>query len=237
MGVRTEGDGDGMKQPVGYIAFDLDGCCWNSDAAHADAVNMALAPYGERITEEEHLSTFKGLPTRRKLAMLVEMGRLPNDVSVLADIEQHKKNATLIAVESTQPRPEVSALLLGLKHAGWRMCCCSNSIRATVQAVLLKMEIMDYMDFILSNEDVEQAKPHPAIYQKAARIWGIWPEQMTVVEDGEAGKQAARHAGCRVIEVAGPEEVEPWLIHRILGNGKLLPDETNNPVLTHTLIA
>lgn len=225
-----------MKSVERKICFDLDGVIWNSDVAHFDAVNHALIPYGPPITWQEHLTIFKGLPTRRKLSMLVEMGRLPNNLNMLADIERRKKAATLIAVEDTKPRPEVSALLLALKHAGWRMCCCSNSIRATVQAVLLKMEILDYMDFILSNEDVGQAKPHPEIYTKAARLWHIEPSQMTVVEDGEAGKQAARQAGCQLIEVAGPEEVEPWLIHRIIGNGKLLPENITDYTYTKAAI-
>lgn len=207
-----------------YVAFDLDGCLWDSDAQHFDAVNLALAPYRERITEEEHRTTFKGLPTKRKLAMLTDMGRLP--VLAHADVERRKKEATLQTIESVSPRPEVTMLLLALKHANWQICCCSNSIRDTVQAVLLKMRILDLMDFVLSNEDVERAKPEPEMYLKAARIWHVQPEQMIVVEDGEAGKQAARQARCHLIEVAGPEEVEPWLIHRILDAGRAIRQDT-----------
>lgn len=207
-----------MKNPAGYVAFDLDGCLWDSDRSHFDAVNIALAPYGERITEQEHLDIFKGLPTRRKLEMLTQMGRLP--LSAHADVEWRKRNATSQTIELVQPRHEVIALLLGMRYAGWRMCCCSNSIRSTVQAVLLKMGIMDFMDFILSNEDVEEAKPSPQIYEKAARIWHIDPKQMVVVEDGEAGKRAATRAGCRVIAISGPQEVKPWLSHHILAAGR-----------------
>jgi HAD superfamily hydrolase (TIGR01509 family) len=204
----------------GYVAFDLDGCLWDSDAQHFEDVNLALAPYGERITEEEHRTTFKGLPTQRKLAMLTEMGRLPREAH--ADVERRKKAATLQTIESVVPRPEVAALLRRLKDADWQMCCCSNSIRNTVQAVLLKMELLGYMDFMLSNEDVGRAKPDPEMYLKAARIWRVQPAQMVVVEDGEAGKQAARQAGCHLVEVAGPEEVDPRLLHPILEAGRVI---------------
>ena len=222
LGVHSDAGGHGgsMTQIAGYIAFDLDGCLFDSDVSHFDAVNIALAPYGERITEEEHQTTFKGLPTKRKLAMLTEMGRLP--LSAHADVERRKKDATLQTVESVVPRPEVTALLIALKQADWQICCCSNSIRDTVQAVLLKMDIMEYMDFTLSNEDVDHAKPAPDIYRKAASIWHIDPWQMVVVEDGEAGKQAARQAGCQLIEVPGPEQVQPWLIHSILDAGRAI---------------
>jgi len=214
-----------VRHIAGKIAFDLDGCLWNSDFSHFEAVNLALAPYGERITEDEHRTTFTGVPTKRKLAMLTEMGRLP--LSAHADVERRKKDATLQTIESVMPRPEVTALLLGLTAADWQIYCCSNSIRSTVQAVVLKMEILDYMDFMLSNEDVDHAKPAPDIYLKAARMWHIQPQRMVVVEDGEAGKQAARQAGCSLIEVAGPEEVEPWLIHQILEAGRTIQQDTS----------
>jgi len=231
LGVHSDADGHGgsMTQIAGRICFDLDGCLWNSDKSHLDAVNIALVPYGERITEEEHQTTFKGLPTKRKLAMLTEMGRLP--LSAHADVERRKKDATLQTIESVTPRPEVTALLLALKAADWQICCCSNSIRDTVQAVLLKMEILAYMDFTLSNEDVGAAKPSPDIYIKAASIWHIEPQQMVVVEDGEAGKQAARQAECRLIEVPGPEQVQPWLIHRILEMGRSVKSVMNPTAL------
>jgi beta-phosphoglucomutase-like phosphatase (HAD superfamily) len=90
------------------------------------------------------------------------------------------------------------------------------------------------MDFMLSNEDVERAKPDPEMYVKAAHLWHIQPEQIVVVEDGEAGKQSARQAGCYLIEVAGPEDVEPRLIHRIFEAGRTIAhadDHTLLPVL------
>ena len=94
-----------MSKATGYVAFDLDGCLWDSDRSHFDAVNMALASYGERITEEEHRTVFKGLPTRRKLTMLTEMGRLPAQVH--EEVELRKREATLLAIEQTLPRHEV----------------------------------------------------------------------------------------------------------------------------------
>lgn len=208
-----------MKQPAGYISWDLDGCLWNSDLAHYLAVNEALKPYGERITEEEHLSTFKGLPTLRKCEMLTQMGRLP--LSAHRDVAKLKQAATLTAIERTvKPRPEVTTLLLGLRGCDWQQCCCSNSIRETVQRALLGMGIMDFFDFYLSNEDVEHAKPAADMFLKAARLYHIDPSRLVAVEDADAGKRAVLSAGCRLVGVDGPLDVEPNLIHRILAEGR-----------------
>lgn len=209
------------RQPEGWVSFDLDGCLWDSDLSHYLAVNEALKPYGERITEEEHLSIFKGLPTRRKCEMLTAMGRLPADAH--EDVSRRKQQATLLVIEQTvKARPEVSTLLLALRESGWRQCCCSNSIRETVQRVLLGMEIIHFFDFYLSNEDVVRGKPYPDMFLKAANIYHINPMQLVAVEDADAGKRAVLAAGCRLVAVPGPEDVRPWLAHRILEQGRII---------------
>lgn len=210
-----------MPDVAGYLAFDLDGVLWDSDLTHYVAVNEALSYYGERISEEEHLSTFKGLPTLKKCGMLTAMGRLP--VTVHADVFRRKQAATQEAIDqTTKPLPHVTALLLGLKAAGWRQCCCSNSVRETVWRILLKLGLLDFMDFYLSNEDVARAKPYPDIYLKASRLYGIESQRLVVVEDAEAGRRAALAAECRLIAVAGPQDVTPELIPRILAAGQAM---------------
>lgn len=199
----------------GYVAWDLDGVLWDSDLTHYLAVNEALKPYGERITEEEHLSTFKGLPTIKKCEMLTAMGRLPERAH--ENVSTLKQLATREAIaQAVRPDFKVTALLLALQAAGWRQCCCSNSVRDTVFRILAQLDLLDFMDFYLSNQDVRRAKPAPDMYEKSASIFGISPHQLVVVEDAPPGRQAAIGAGCMLVPVEGPHEVGPELIHRIL---------------------
>ena len=53
------------------IIFDLDGVLIESKEIHFKALNQAL-PFNYRISYEEHLSTYDGLPTREKLKLLSE---------------------------------------------------------------------------------------------------------------------------------------------------------------------
>ena len=207
-----------LSQPTGYISWDLDGVLWDSDLAHYLAVNEALKHYGTHITEEEHLSIFKGLPTLRKCEMLTQMGRIPPTAH--QDISRRKQAATIQAIERTvKPRPEVDSLLLGLQECGWRQCCCSNSIRETVMRVLLGMGISHYFDFYLSNEDVVKGKPAPDMFLKAASIYHINSAQLVAIEDAKAGRQAVLSAGCQLIAIDGPQDIKPSLMHRIITIG------------------
>ena len=63
------------------IIFDLDGVLVDACEWHKDALNDALREVaGFEISEEEHKSTFNGLPTRVKLNMLTQANRLSQDV-------------------------------------------------------------------------------------------------------------------------------------------------------------
>lgn len=221
VGTSAEGGRDEMTHAAGYLAFDLDGCLLDSDRAHFDAVNRALYYYDERITEAEHLSTFKGLPTRKKLTMLVEMGRIPS--SAQDHISTLKQSFTAEAIrKETTVNHAAQALLTALREAGWRMCCCSNSIRETTRTALEQLGLMEYMEFYLSNEDVDHPKPAPDIYYHASQRFGIAPRQLVVVEDAEVGRKAAREAGCRLVAIDGPQDItditqgESYILHRIL---------------------
>jgi hypothetical protein len=57
------------------VLFDLDGVLVDATEWHYEALNHALGLFGFDITRYEHLSSYNGLPTRRKLEMLsVEKG-------------------------------------------------------------------------------------------------------------------------------------------------------------------
>ena len=198
---------------MNQIAFDLDGTLVDMDRAHFDALNQALLPCGTTITPAEHLSTFKGLPTKKKLVMLVERERIkPADVPRIAEAKQA---ATLSAIRDTiRPDKQVLALIDMLARLGWSICCCSNAVRESVGAMLEAGGLMPYMSFYLSNEDATP-KPSPDIYLLAASMFGVKPERMVVVEDAMPGKLAAKAAGCPLVEVTCPADVNLKLLPTI----------------------
>jgi HAD superfamily hydrolase (TIGR01509 family) len=192
-----------------FLAWDLDGTLVNMDEPHFTALNCALFSICQRpdplISWEEHLSTFKGLPTRHKLAMLLELERITLDE--VRGIYQAKQAITLKLIRHRlQPELEKIALMEHLIAEGWRMCVCSNAIRASVEAMLDQAGMIRFMDFYLSNEDAAP-KPEPDIYTQAAARFQISPRELFAVEDALPGRQAAESAGCRLISVENPDDV------------------------------
>ena len=62
------------------VIFDLDGVLVDAREIHYEALNKALERFSYTITREEHLSTYDGLPTKKKLALLTEKKGLPQEL-------------------------------------------------------------------------------------------------------------------------------------------------------------
>ena len=94
-----------------------------------------------------------------------------------------------------------------LVEDGYKIAVCSNSIRKTVLTVLSKLGIMEYMDLIVSNEDVKNSKPHPEMYWKAISMMSCLSEETLIVEDSPYGLLAAARSKSHILRVKNPKEV------------------------------
>ena len=70
-----------------------------------------------------------------------------------------------------------------------------------------KSNLMQYLEFYLSNQDVVKSKPDPEIYDVAIQRLGLKPGECVVVEDNENGIRAAKGANAHVLEVKDVSDV------------------------------
>ena len=188
---------------VKLVVFDLDGVLVEAKNIHFEALNKALAQYA--ITWEEHLSIYDGLKTNQKLEMLHERKGLPKEY--FKDIWEAKQKYTLEALSDLKESDQLKVCMNSLVNEGYKIACCSNSIRKTVLTVLSKLGIIEYFDLIISNEDVTNSKPHPEMYWKVMSKIGVLPEETLIIEDSPYGLLAANRAKAHVLRIKNPEEV------------------------------
>jgi beta-phosphoglucomutase len=188
------------------VVFDMDGVLIDAREWHYEALNKALKLLGYEITRYEHLSTYDGLPTRKKLQMLTVERGLPAELHAFLNALKQQYTMEYVA---TRCRPvfQHEHALARLQADGYRLGLASNSVRRTVLEMMERSELRGYLDVIVSNEDVERGKPDPAIYVKAMADLGVAPHETLVVEDNENGIQAATAAGAHVMVVGGPQDV------------------------------
>lgn len=188
------------------VIFDMDGVLIEAKEWHYEALNKALGLFGMEISRYDHLVTYDGLPTKKKLEMLSSERGLP--VGLHDFINDMKQQYTLEIVHAQcKPRFFHEYALSRLKQEGYKLAVASNSIRKTVQIMMEHSALLDYLEFYLSNQDVLTGKPNPQIYTKAILKLGLTPQECLVVEDNEKGIQAAKASGAWLMEVVEIEEV------------------------------
>ncbi|MGI4800393.1 MAG: HAD family hydrolase [Janthinobacterium lividum] len=195
------------------VVFDMDGVLIEAKDWHYEALNRALGLFGFEISRYEHLTTYDGLPTRRKLDMLSIGSGLPRELhGFINDMKQIY--TTELVHAHCRPQFVHEYALSNLKAAGLRLGVASNSVRSTVELMMHKASLAQYLDVMLSNEDVACAKPNPEIYVEAMRRLDLRPEECLVVEDNENGIAAARASGAHVMVVADVSDVTLDAIRR-----------------------
>jgi len=193
------------------IIFDLDGVLVEAKEIHYNTLNQALKEIenvtGNEyvITEAEHLSIYDGLKTTQKLELLTKNKGLHPEF--YDEIWYRKQHLTIEAISELKPDFDKIELFKELSNKGYKLACCSNSIRRSVLVMLAKIGIIEYMDLILSNEDVKNSKPHPEMYWKAMSMMGVLPEETLIVEDSPHGLLAASRSRANILRVDNPKDL------------------------------
>jgi len=183
------------------VVFDMDGVLIDAKEWHYEALNRALALFGFEISRTEHLETYDGLPTSKKLEMLSRDRGLPTGLHKF--INEMKQAYTVEMIHTTCKPLFVHQYALARLHgAGYKLAVASNSIRDSVELMMSKARLDQHLDLQLSTNDVSAPKPDPEIYVTAMARLGVKPEECLVVEDNENGIQAARASGAHVLVVS-----------------------------------
>jgi len=205
------------------ILFDMDGVLIDAKEWHYESLNRALDLFGMPISRLDHLTTFDGLPTRKKLEMLSLDRGLPRQLHEFLN-EMKQRYTMEIVYTRCKPRFIHEFALAELKARGYKIALCSNSARVTVETMMQKSGLEGYFDIMISNEDVSKAKPDPEMYVKAISYFGLDPQECLIVEDNENGIKAAKASGAHLLVVGSVNDTN---ISNILGKIKAIVESYN----------
>ncbi len=196
---------------VKAILFDMDGVLIDAKDWHYEALNRALGLFGMEISRYDHLVTYDGLPTIRKLQMLSLERGLPSKLHKF--INEMKQQYTMeIVYSKCKPTYHHEYALARLQKDGYRLAVCSNSVRPTIEVMMEKANLKKYVEFYISAQDVQSGKPDPAIYLESIHRLGLTPQECLILEDNENGIKAALASGAHLMKISAVEEVNYQLI-------------------------
>ena len=187
------------------VLLDMDGVLIDAKDWHYEALNRALGLFGMEISRYEHLVTYDGLPTLRKLEMLSLERGLP--VKLHDFINAMKQQYTMeIVYSKCKPVYYHEYALSKLRAEGYKLAVCSNSIRTTIEIMMERANLRRHLDLIVSAQDVPAGKPDPAIYNKAMANFALNPKECLILEDNENGIKSALASGAHLMRISAVED-------------------------------
>jgi len=198
------------------VIFDLDGVLIDSRRIHFLALNRALDEYrpSMTITWEEHLAKYDGLPTTQKLKLLTKEKNLPE--SAYDAIWRSKQKHTVELYREIPENPRLQSICDIIKAQGIKIAVASNSIYVTMAMALSRIGIIEYVDYMVSNEEVRHPKPFPEMYWRCMTQLKALPENTVIIEDSHIGREAALASKAHLIPVRDSEDTTLALAGEII---------------------
>lgn len=197
----------GIFMKTKLIIFDLDGVLVEAKEMHYESLNRALESIDKKyvISLDEHLSTYDGLPTTKKLQMLTKDKGLPSEL--YNEIWTRKQKATIDIINEEITYDERLRSILGKLSKKYTIAVCSNSIRETTKLMLLRLGLLEHTHFFYSNQDVKNPKPNTEMFLKAMIKAEVNPNETLIIEDSHIGRKAALSAGAYLLGVTQVSDV------------------------------
>ena len=127
---------------------------------------------------------------------------------------QRKQLATFELIKKFNVDPKLIDIFSKLKSAGYLIAVASNSIRETVKLSLLKIGVMEYVDYYVSNQDVVHPKPYPEMYWQCMTALKALPKNTLIIEDSPKGISAAIDSGAKISIGTHPHVMEDIEVYK-----------------------
>ena len=184
------------------VIFDLDGVICSTDEYHylawKDMADRSNIPFDRRKNE-----LLRGVSRRESLEIILraDPDREVSEEEKLAWMEE-KNNTYRCLLGNMSPKDlpeEVKSTLLALRAAGCRLGIGSSS--KNTKYILSQIGLEDFFDAIADGTDIRNSKPDPEVFVLAAERLGISPARCLVVEDAQAGVEAAARGGMDIAAI------------------------------------
>ena len=182
--------------------FDMDGVIIDSEPLHIESDKMVGREFGIELTDEELLQ-YVGMNDEWLWSKLAKKYKINTAIDEILEM-QYLNKIKLLETGKFQKIKGVDDLISDLRVKGIKTALASSSAVRFIQSVLDKLELTDSFEVTVSGEDVENGKPAPDIFLRAAELLNVSPKECVVLEDAMHGINGAKKAGMKCIGFKNP---------------------------------
>lgn len=180
------------KKEVDAVIFDMDGTLLNTLWAWKNSTSNFLRSRGIEPPEniDAEMAALSLLEGAREIKKRYGFKESPEELleEVLATVRKFYE-------EDAMPKPGVPGVLQALKKQGIKICVATASDREFAEAAFKRTGLMEYIDFIITCDEVGVGKQNPLVYETALKKLGTDRKRTLVVEDALHALQTAKKAG------------------------------------------
>ena len=199
--------------------FDMDGLLIDTEVLAVQTFNDSCAHFG---LGEHNALIISCIGTNSTLSKEIIKTGLPQGT----DIDQFHEYwqalyKRLITDQPIPVKPGAKALLAHLHSINMPIAMATSTKTEMAKRKLASVGLIQYFDIIIGGDQVENSKPNPEGYLKAAALLAVDPTDCVVFEDSANGVKAGVAANMSVVQI--PDLVSPTeellaLGHTVLGS-------------------
>ena len=179
------------------VIFDLDGLLADTEIISLKVYQELLKDFGILFTEETYSREYSGHREEENVQRFLDTYDLPWNFD--QTLEKVYELEARILAKGVNLKKGAKNLLAFLQREGIPIALATSSVESRARIILDSNGILSLFDHLVFAKDVKQSKPYPDIFLKACIDLNVLPENCLVLEDSEAGIEAAYRAGIPVI--------------------------------------
>ena len=188
-------------QKIHAVIFDLDGVIVSTDDCHYRAWKMMAdsqsIPFDREINER-----LRGVSRMESLEIILERSNRTYTQNEKEALATQKNEAYKLLIQELTPSdmlPGAMKTLEDLRSRGIRIAIGSSSRNTPI--ILKQIGLSGYFDAVADGNEIHHSKPDPEVFLLAVKKLKVPAENCLVVEDADAGVEAALAGGMRVLGV------------------------------------
>lgn len=187
------------------VIFDMDGVVVNTEPLSHIANKKFYESLGINVTDDVY-STFIGNSDKNIIQKIVDIYGVTADKDILLEQCLDYYCNEFDNDPNLELMPGVKDLIIDLHTNGVTILLASSSSKIKIARVFTRFGLYPYFSHIISGQDFEFSKPHPAIFLEAVAKSGFTADECIVIEDSTNGIKAATAAGVYCIGYKSEED-------------------------------
>lgn len=192
-----------MLTGIRAAIIDLDGTMLHTAPDFHVAINRMRTDLGLGPLDIENITHFVGKGTENLMRRVLGVDYDAEDVErrFPQALASYQKHYLAINGDYSTLYPGVREGLDTLQAKGLRLACVTNKPVAFATPLLEKTGLRRYFDVLYGGDSLPKKKPDPYPLLKVCEDFNLQPRQVVAIGDSSNDAQAARAAGCRVLNV------------------------------------